>query len=81
MNEEVISKEKLEERYKKVIVRTEETVTPFGGKTEKRYVIDLIHEGNRQENEKDWRNRQNSTIRKCAQIHAKARCKSQPGIR
>ena len=45
MNEEVISKEKLEERYKKVIIRTEETVTPFNEKTEKRYVIDLIHEG------------------------------------
>lgn len=45
MNEEVISKEKLEERYKKVIIRVEETVTPFHEKTEKRYVIDLIHEG------------------------------------
>ncbi len=45
MSEEVISKEKLEERYKKVIIRTEETATPFNGKIEKRYVIDLIHEG------------------------------------
>ena len=45
MSEEVISKEKLEERYKKVIIRTEETVTPFDGKTSKRYVIDLIHDG------------------------------------
>ena len=45
MSEEVISKEKLEERYKKVIIRTEETVTPFDGKTQKRYVIDLIHDG------------------------------------
>ena len=45
MSEEVISKEKLEERYKKVIIRTEETVTPFDGKATKRYVIDLIHDG------------------------------------
>lgn len=45
MDEEVISKEKLEERYKKVIIRTEETVMPFDGRTEKRYAVDLIHEG------------------------------------
>ena len=45
MDEEVISKEKLEERYKKVIIRTEETVMPFTGKTEKRHVVDLIHDG------------------------------------
>ena len=31
MSEDVISKEKLEERYKKVIIRTEETVLPFTG--------------------------------------------------
>ena len=45
MSEEVISKEKLEERYKKVIIRTEETVNPFSGEKEKRTVVDLIHEG------------------------------------
>lgn len=45
MSEEVISKEKLEERYKKVIIRTEETVLPFSGGKVKRRVVDLIHEG------------------------------------
>lgn len=45
MSEEVISKEKLEERYKKVIIRTEETVNPFSGEKEKRTVVDLIHDG------------------------------------
>lgn len=45
MNEEVISKEKIEERYKKVIIRTEETVNPFTGEKWKRHVVDLIHEG------------------------------------
>lgn len=45
MSEEIISKEKLEERYKKVLIRTEETVHPFSGEKEKRHVVDLIHEG------------------------------------
>ena len=45
MSEEVISKEKLEERYKKVIIRTEETVNPFSMEKEKRTVVDLIHDG------------------------------------
>lgn len=46
MSEEVVSKTKLEERYKKVLIRTEETVHPFSGEKEKRHVVDLIHEGN-----------------------------------
>ena len=45
MSEEVISKEKLEERYSQIVIRTEETVTPFKGETKKRYVVDLIHDG------------------------------------
>lgn len=45
MSEEIISKEKLEERYKKVIIRTEETVLPFTGEKVKKYVVDLIHDG------------------------------------
>ena len=36
MSEEVISKEKLEERYKKILIRTEETINPFSGEKEKR---------------------------------------------
>ena len=31
MSDEIISKEKLEERYKKIVIRTEETVNPFSG--------------------------------------------------
>lgn len=45
MSEEIISKEKLEERYKKIVIRTEETVNPFSGEKEKRTVVDLIHDG------------------------------------
>ncbi|MCQ2122445.1 MAG: hypothetical protein MJY78_11535 [Fibrobacter sp.] len=45
MSEEIISKEQLEERYKKIVIRTEETVNPFSGKKEKRTVVDLIHDG------------------------------------
>lgn len=45
MSEEIISKEKLEERYKKIVIRTEETINPFSGEKEKRTVVDLIHEG------------------------------------
>ena len=45
MSEEVISKEKLEERYKKVSIRTEETVLPFTGEKVKKHVVDLIHDG------------------------------------
>ena len=45
MSKEVISKEKLEERYKKVIIRTEETVLPFTGEKVKKHVVDLIHDG------------------------------------
>ena len=45
MSEEIISKEKLEERYKKVIIRTEESINPFSGEKEKRTVVDLIHDG------------------------------------
>lgn len=45
MSEEIISKEQLEERYKKIVIRTEETVNPFSGEKEKRTVVDLIHDG------------------------------------
>lgn len=45
MNDKEITVQKLEERYKKVVVRTEETTDPFSGKKEKRTVVDLIHDG------------------------------------
>ena len=40
-----ITPEMLEERYKKVLIRVEETKGPFHGEIYKRYVCDCIHEG------------------------------------